>query len=120
MPKRILVVDDEPWIVNFLGAHLIAAGYDVQAAQSGEEALQAIRQRLPDAVVLDLMLPGMDGAAVAEHMVHELGLEDIPVLFLSGLVSPSQAGTPANPRHYFLGKPIVPEQVFQALSALGL
>jgi len=120
MPKRILVVDDEPWIVNFLGAHLIAAGYDVQAARSGEEALQAIRQQKPDAVVLDLMLPGMDGTSVAERMITDLGLEDTPVLFLSGLISPSQEGTAADRHHYFLGKPIVPEQIFHALSTLGL
>jgi len=120
MSKRILVVDDEPWIVHFVGAHLIAEGFEVRAAQSGEEALTALRDFHPDAVVLDLMLPGMDGGAVAEQMVGAMGLENLPVVFLSGLITAEQQGPAANPHHYFLPKPFEPAQLFEALAALGM
>lgn len=120
MPKRILMVDDEPWIVHFVGAHLIAEGYEVRAAHSGEEALAALQEFQPEAVILDLMLPGIDGSAVAEQMAERLGLSQLPVVFLSGLITAEQAGLTSNPHHYFLPKPFEPPELFRALAALGV
>jgi two-component system, OmpR family, response regulator len=78
---RLLVVDDEPNIVELLSASLRYAGFDVDVARSGTEALQAARRTRPDLLVLDVMMPGMDGFDVVRRLRGE-GLR-FPVLFLT-------------------------------------
>ena len=68
MPLRVLVVDDEPPIRRFLRASLLAQGYDVMEAEDGEKALQEIRRRPADLLVLDLGLPGIDGLEVIRRL----------------------------------------------------
>jgi len=78
---RLLVVEDDANIVELLAASLRHAGFDVAAVRDGEGALAAAREFRPDLVVLDVMLPGMDGFEVARR----LGADDLPspVLFLT-------------------------------------
>ena len=64
---HVLVVDDEPDIVAIVRDYLADAGYRVSTARSGEEALRLLRSIVPDLVVLDLGLPGIDGLDVARH-----------------------------------------------------
>ena len=68
MPLRVLVVDDEPPIRRFLRASLLAQGYDVMEAEDGAKALEEIRRRPPDLLVLDLGLPGIDGLEVIRRL----------------------------------------------------
>lgn len=79
-PKRILVVDDEPQIHRFLKPSLIASGYEVLTAATGQQALRSLGVDRPDAVVLDLGLPDMDGKAVIEQTRRQ---SDIPIIVLS-------------------------------------
>ncbi len=76
----VLVVDDEPQIRKALRANLVARGYDVELAASGEEALVAAADRHPDVVLLDLGLPGIDGMAVIEGL---RGWSEVPIIVLS-------------------------------------
>ena len=79
-PPRVLVVDDEPGIVRALGINLKALGYQIEAAASGEEALRKAADHRPDAVILDLGLPGIDGIDVIR------GLRvwtNVPIIVLS-------------------------------------
>jgi two-component system KDP operon response regulator KdpE len=71
---RILVVDDEPQILRSLRTTLASHGYDVQTAATGEEALAAVEGRLPDLVVLDLVLPGLSGRDKVAAL--DLGADD--------------------------------------------
>lgn len=66
--EAILVVDDEPAIVQFIRERLVRDGFDVQSARSGEEALALVASDSPDLIVLDLMLPGMDGFQVLRQL----------------------------------------------------
>jgi two-component system, OmpR family, response regulator len=81
MSAHLLVVDDEPNIVELLSASLRFAGYDVSTASNGTEALRKAKEVDPDLVVLDVMMPGLDGFDV----VRRLRAEDrhVPVLFLT-------------------------------------
>jgi two-component system OmpR family response regulator len=81
MSAHLLVVDDEPNIVELLSASLRFAGYDVSTAANGTEALKKAKEVNPDLVVLDVMMPGLDGFDV----VRRLRAEDrhVPVLFLT-------------------------------------
>ncbi|HEX6446635.1 MAG TPA: response regulator transcription factor [Streptosporangiales bacterium] len=82
MPEaRLVVVDDEPNIVELLSASLRFAGFDVTTASNGTEALEAVRSARPDLLVLDVMMPGMDGFAVVRRLRAD-GVR-VPVLFLT-------------------------------------
>jgi two-component system, OmpR family, KDP operon response regulator KdpE len=78
--KRILVVDDEPPILRAMATNLRARGYQVDLATTGEEALALAARHHPDAVVLDLGLPGIDGTDVVEGL---RGWSSVPIVILS-------------------------------------
>lgn len=77
---RILVVDDEANIVKFVGSNLRTAGYEVLTAGTGEEALELAQNQPLDLVILDLMLPGVDGLEVCRRLSSS---SDMPVIVLS-------------------------------------
>ncbi len=79
-PARILVVDDEDSITQFVSYNLRKEGYDVEIARDGDEALALVAEHDFDLVILDIMLPGMDGYQVCKQL---RGRSDLPVLFLS-------------------------------------
>jgi DNA-binding response OmpR family regulator len=80
-PLKILVVDDEPAMVGALGALLGQAGHRIVAAYDGEEALRRFRSDAPDLVLLDLAMPGMDGATVVQRIREE---SETPIVIVSG------------------------------------
>ena len=77
---KILVVDDEVDIVDFIDGYLTGEGYEVVKAYDGVEALDKMRQDLPDLVVLDVMLPGLDGFEVCKQMRTE---STVPILMVT-------------------------------------
>ena len=79
----VLVVDDQEANIQLMGKVLGAAGFDVMPALSGEQALQRVRAQAPDAILLDMRMPGMDGFGVLERLKHDPELADIPVLFVT-------------------------------------
>lgn len=84
MPKpRILVVDDEPDVLELVEFNLRKAGFDVLLAEDGEAALRRIEAEQPDAVVLDLMLPGVDGLEVCKLLRRDPATANLPVLMLT-------------------------------------
>ena len=80
MPARILIVDDEPPIVDVLAYNLKRANYEVITAYDGQEALDKARAEQPDLIVLDLMLPGVDGLDVCRELRRE---RDVPIIMLT-------------------------------------
>ena len=68
MKKRILVVDDEPRMRRFVQMNLDLEGYEVMEAENGLRALERVRDDLPDLVVLDVMMPDLDGFETLEHI----------------------------------------------------
>ena len=82
-PLRVLVADDEPPIRLLCQVNLAVAGIEVLQAVDGEEALALARSEEPDLVLLDLMLPNLDGWTVAEELAADEGTRDIPIVFLT-------------------------------------
>ena len=78
---KILVVDDEPAMVGALGALLGQAGHRIVAAYDGEEALRRFHEDEPDLVLLDLAMPGLDGATVCQRIRET---SDVPIVVVSG------------------------------------
>jgi DNA-binding response OmpR family regulator len=86
MSKTILVIDDEPKIADLCRDYLVAAGYDVLTAEDGAKGLALARRERPDLVVLDLMLPGMDGLDVCRELRRE---SSVPIIMLTARVEES-------------------------------
>ena len=80
----ILCVDDEPGVVSLLH-DLLEKVYAVVTAESGDQALQAVRQAKPDLILLDIMMPGMDGYAVCARLQEDASTAQIPVIFVTAL-----------------------------------
>jgi DNA-binding response OmpR family regulator len=82
---RVLLVDDSKTILKENESALCKAGYTVLCAEDGDTALKLARERNPDVVILDLMLPGMGGLEVLQNLKREPTTAEIPVIIVSGL-----------------------------------
>ena len=80
---KILVVDDEPHIIRIIKLSLEKAGYEVISANSGEDGIEKVKQEHPELVILDVMMPSMDGFAVCQHIRKLDGFGKVPILFLT-------------------------------------
>lgn len=83
MPKKILAVDDERHIVRLVEVNLQRAGYEVVTAYDGREALEKVKSENPDLVVLDVMMPYMDGFEVLKNLKSDPETADLPVIMLT-------------------------------------
>ncbi|PWU10978.1 MAG: response regulator [Verrucomicrobia bacterium] len=85
--KRILVVDDEVTITDLLKLNLEKTGlYSVRTENKGAEVLDAAREFMPDLILLDIMMPGMDGGDVAAQIKSEPAFKRTPIVFLTAVV----------------------------------
>jgi DNA-binding response OmpR family regulator len=83
MPSRVLIVEDEPDIRDLVVHHLKREGYQVSAASSGEEALRQVQAAPPDLVLLDLMMPAMDGLEVCRRLRQDPATAMLPIVMLT-------------------------------------
>jgi serine phosphatase RsbU (regulator of sigma subunit) len=82
-PSKILIVDDEPFNVDYLEQELEEMGYELFSATNGQEALESIYSHAPDLVLLDIMMPVMDGFEVLSRLKAQVDTRDIPVIVIS-------------------------------------
>jgi adenylate cyclase len=106
-PPRILIVDDTPANVHILQARLAANGYDIVTATDGEAALAAVRETQPDLILLDVMMPKMDGFEVCRRLRADPSLPFIPIIMVTAKADPKDvvAGLEAGGDEY-LTKPV--------------
>lgn len=83
MPKTILIIDDEPELIKLLDYNLTRAGYLVLSARNGESGLASARQHAPDLIILDVMMPEMDGWEVCRRLRQEPATAAVPLLMLT-------------------------------------
>ncbi|HVQ25961.1 MAG TPA: response regulator [Planctomycetota bacterium] len=117
--KRILVVEDEEEVAGLLKARLESNGYEVRLADRGRDALEAARADRPDLVVLDLMLPDMDGYAVSEQLRERYSSRALPILMLTARYQPRDKllgfGMGADA---FMTKPFNPRELLSTIAEL--
>lgn len=101
--KKILVVDDSPVTLRGIKA-MLDKDYQITVATSGEQALQSLKKRQPDLILLDYEMPGIDGRETLERIREDETLCDIPVIFLTGVADKEHiaAVLKLNPAGYFL------------------
>src|SRR5205823_1484921 len=80
---KILLVDDEPDILEFLGYNLKKEGYKVLTALNGKEAIAIAQKEIPELIVLDVMMPGMDGMEVCKELRKIFALKNVMIAFLT-------------------------------------
>lgn len=83
MTESVLIVDDEPMARTLLRLMLIRAGFDVSEAEDGFDALEKVKRNRPDVILLDVMMPGMDGFSVCETLRNEAETAALPIIMLS-------------------------------------
>ncbi|MBS0346421.1 MAG: response regulator transcription factor [Proteobacteria bacterium] len=114
----VLIVDDIPENLSVLHDALDESGYTVLVATNGETALQRARQSLPDVILLDAMMPGMDGFEVARRLKADFTTRHIPIVFMTGLTETEHvvAAFAAGGADY-VTKPIRPQEVLARIAA---
>jgi DNA-binding response OmpR family regulator len=115
--RSVLVVEDDPEINELVGAYARIAGFEYRPALDGATALREARQRLPAAVVLDLMLPDIDGFEVCTRLKREPDTRSVPVIMLTALGDEKSRdkGRQCGCIEY-LTKPFDPDRLMEALS----
>ena len=86
MPKKILVVDDEPDIVRIILAKLKKNGYEVISAANGKEAIKEAQLHKPDLIVMDIVMPDMEGTDAVRLLQADVTTANIPIIFTSGAI----------------------------------
>lgn len=117
--EKILLVDDEPDIIEFLGYNLTKAGYEVLTTTSGKEAIEIAKKSAPDLIILDVMMPEMDGIETCHEIRNIDSLKDTLVVFLSarGEDYSQVAGFDAGADDY-ITKPIKPRLLLSRVKAI--
>jgi DNA-binding response OmpR family regulator len=83
--KKILIIEDDKFLRELIAQKLIKEDFEVSEAMDGEEGIKKIKEEKPDLILLDLILPGIDGFEVLSQMKKEPALASIPVIILSNL-----------------------------------
>jgi excisionase family DNA binding protein len=115
---RVLIVDDDPALRRYVRASLESEGYTVREAGSAEEGLAALEEEPPDLILLDVMMPKVDGWEMLRLVQERHGVGAIPVIMFSGRVEEGAAEAASRGAHGFLGKPFDPEQLIDQTKQL--
>ncbi|RFD21427.1 DNA-binding response regulator [Komagataeibacter melaceti] len=83
--KTVLVIDDDPAVLGLMDEKLAESGYIALLAQSGSAALEVVARTVPDLIVVDALMPGMNGWEVCAALRHDMRLSAVPIIFMTGL-----------------------------------
>jgi DNA-binding response OmpR family regulator len=112
--KRVLIVDDERAILTVLGIKLRVSGYDVMTASNGEEALYLVKSMRPDIMLLDVIMPGMDGFEVLQKV---RAVSELPVIVISAKPENARKALSLGAND-FLAKPLDVDEVVTKIEEL--
>ena len=118
---RVLIVDNDRFVVEAVGDVLAEAGYLVRKAYDGLEGLRELRREPPDALILDLIMPKVDGGRLCRYLRQDSRLRHIPVIVFSGLAARDLGEIGALDAQAYVAKgplPVVTENLLKALKAL--
>ena len=118
--KKILAVDDDPSVLVLLEKRLVASGYDVVTTTNGQEALQIAQRELPALIILDILMPGLDGSETAARLHEDPKTKNIPILFLTCLFTKREELVEGHQlgHNFFLAKPYNPKELLDEIALL--
>jgi len=113
MPKKILIIEDEEVLVDMYKVELERLGFDVEYALDGEDGFQAAKEKKPDLIILDLLLPGMSGMKVLGLLKNDPETKNIPVFIFTNYEAPEERekGQRLGAEKYVLKTSITPREV---------
>jgi excisionase family DNA binding protein len=114
----VLIVDDDDKLREFVRVNLEMEGYTVREAASAREGLDALEEQSPDLVLLDVMMPEMDGWEMLRQLHERHGMGAIPVIVFSGKVEEDAGEVAARGAQAFIGKPFSPQSLIERTKAL--
>jgi DNA-binding response OmpR family regulator len=116
--EKILAVDDSPTILEMIKAILVAGGYEVVTAADGAEALNTAKSEKPDLILLDVMLPKLDGYRVCRLLKFDQNYKHIPIVMLTAKSEEQSVATGIRTgANLYLTKPIEPERLLEAVAS---
>ena len=113
--KTILLVDDEPNQIATLESLLTQRGYKVISAGNGEQGVLKAVEFQPNLVILDIMMPKMDGTEVAEILRHDIRTKHIPIFFMTAVISPEDQLRMSRGPNLIFAKPVKLNELLQAI-----
>jgi len=119
MAQKILVIDDEETSVVLIKSCLIEKGYKVIVARDGEEGLQAVKEKKPDLIVLDVQMPKMNGYEFMTELKSLQGFTTTPVIMLTGNETMQDVFKLEGVKDYFVKPVKIPEMVDKIIECLG-
>jgi DNA-binding response OmpR family regulator len=117
-PSTVLVVDDDPVIVKLLQVNFEMEGYDVITAGDGQEGLDRARADRPDAIVLDVMMPKLNGLQVAEMLKADEATRSIPIILLSAKAQSTDIAAGKEIADEYMTKPFDPLELLDRVADL--
>ena len=120
--KKILFIDDDPFITDVIGGKLREAGFEVRVAKNGQEGLEALASMTPDLILLDLVMPTVNGFAVLEQLRASEAWRGIPVIVFSNLGEEEELARTREfgVREHIVKTALAPHEVVQKVTdALG-
>ncbi len=113
---RVLVIDDDPWIVESTAMVLQADGLEVITAASGEDGIQRARECRPHVILLDIMMPGLDGWETLERLKTDDATRDTPVVIFSAReMNRGERGSRDRNADEYMRKPFEPKQLVEVV-----
>jgi DNA-binding response OmpR family regulator len=118
--KSILLVEDDPFVVDIYTKKLVEAGFSVEVAQDKEEILKKITEKMPDLLLLDIVLPNIEGWDLLKEIKEDLTLKDLKVAILSNLGQKSdvEKGIKLGATRYFIKAHYTPTQVVEEIKKI--
>ena len=113
--KKILIVDDDPVSLKILEKILLSAGYWVARARNGKEALSIAKDFSPDLIILDIVMPVMDGTETIAFLEKNPKTKKIPVVFLTSLISKQEEMRKFAANRCFLAKPVEKDKLLKEI-----
>jgi len=116
MSATVLIVDDDEDNLRILSTFLLKHGYEIRVAREGSSALASVRQQRPDVILLDVMMPGMDGMDVLDHLKLDPKTASIPVVMVTAKTQDEDvlAGYKSG-ADYYITKPFTTRQILHAI-----
>lgn len=115
--KLALIIDDEKDVLEHISSMLRSSNFEVITSESGEEGLKLAFEHKPDLILLDVFLPDIDGGAVASQLSEKQGTKNIPIIYLTGLVTKQESQEPERiGKHFMIAKPVLKEELMLTIS----
>lgn len=117
MSTKVVLIDDDRHVLDVVSMMLARRRYSVVAVRDGRAAVARIREEMPDLILLDIILPGIDGTTIAQQVLDDTRIAHIPIVFLTGLIESEEAQRDGNRigGHFFLAKPFDADELFEVI-----